>query len=92
MEYILEGSAQREDGRVRITAQLVEVRNQLQVWADSYERDLAGILAIQHDVAQSVAESLALALLPDEQIWLANVRSVNPDIYEAYLRGMFYSN
>ena len=51
VEYILEGSALREGDRVRIAAQLVQVRDQLQVWADSYERNLAGILAIQNDVA-----------------------------------------
>ena len=92
VEYILEGSARREGNRVRITAQLVQVRDQLQVWTDSYERDLAGILAVQGDVAQGVAESLAIALLPGEQIRLANVDPVNPDVYEAYLRGMFYIN
>ena len=87
VEYILEGSAVREGDRVRITAQLVQVRDQLQVWADSYERNLAGILAIQSDVAQGVAESLALTLLPDAQTRLAAASQVNPDAYDAYQRG-----
>ncbi len=88
VDYILEGSARREAGRVRITAELIQVRDQTQLWADSYERELASILALQSDVAQKVAGSLALTLLPAEQARLANVRAVNPDAYEAYLKGM----
>jgi len=52
VDYILEGSAQREAGRVRITAELIQVRNQTQLWAESYERELAGILALQSEVAR----------------------------------------
>ena len=88
VDYILEGSARREAGRVRITAELIQVRNQTQLWAESYERELAGILALQSEVARKVAGSLALKLLPAEQARLANVRAVNPEAYDAYLRGV----
>jgi TolB-like protein/tRNA A-37 threonylcarbamoyl transferase component Bud32/Tfp pilus assembly protein PilF len=88
VDYILEGSARREAGRVRITAELIQVRNQAQLWAESYEREPAGILALQSDVARKVAESLALKLLPAEQARLASARPVNPEAYEAYLKGM----
>jgi serine/threonine-protein kinase len=88
VDYILEGSAQREPGRVRITAELIQVRNQTQLWAESYERELAGILDLQSEVAKRVATSLALKLLPAEQARLANVRTVNPEAYDAYLRGL----
>ncbi len=47
VDYILEGSAQREAGRIRITADLIRVADQTQLWADRYERELAGILAIR---------------------------------------------
>jgi serine/threonine-protein kinase len=88
VDYILEGSAQREAGRVRITAELIQVRNQTQLWAESYERELAGILALQSEVARKVAGSLALKLLPAQQAGLASARTVNPEAYEAYLKGM----
>ena len=88
VDYILEGSARREAGRVRITAELIQVRNQAQLWAESYEREPAGILALQSEVARKVAGSLALKLLPAEQARLANVRSVNPEAHDAYLKGM----
>jgi TolB-like protein len=88
LDYVLEGSAQQEAGRVRITADLIRVRNQAQLWAESFEREMAGVLALQSEVAKKVAGSLALKLLPAEQARLANVRTVNPEAYEAYLKGM----
>jgi TolB-like protein len=90
VDYVLEGSAQREAGRVRITADLIKVADQAQVWADRYERELAGILALQNDVAQKVAAALALKLLPAEQARLAGARAVNPEAYDAYLKGTQY--
>ena len=87
VDYILEGSARREAGRVRITAELIQVRNQTQLWAESFERELAGILALQSEVARKVAGSLALKLLPAEQARLAGTRTVNPEAYDACLKG-----
>jgi TolB-like protein/tRNA A-37 threonylcarbamoyl transferase component Bud32 len=88
VDYVLEGSARREAGRIRITAELIQVRDQTQLWADTYEGELSGILALQSEVAQKVAGSLALKLLPAERARLANVRTVNPDAYDAYHKGL----
>ncbi len=90
VDWVLEGSAQREGGRLRIAAGLIQVADQTQRWADTFERDLSGILAVQSEVARKVAESLALELLPAEQARLASVRTVNPEAYEAYLKGTYY--
>jgi serine/threonine-protein kinase len=87
--YVLEGSARREGTRVRITTQLIRVRDQMQQWADSYERELAGILALQSEVAQGVARSLAIALIPAEQARAASTRIVQPEAYEQYQLGRF---
>jgi serine/threonine-protein kinase len=86
--YILEGSARRDGGRIRITAELIQVQDQTQLWAETYERETAGILALQSEVARKVAETLALKLLPAEQLRMANVRTVNPEAYDAYLKGL----
>jgi serine/threonine protein kinase/tetratricopeptide (TPR) repeat protein len=88
VDYVLEGSARREGARVRINATLIQVRNQTQRWTSSFEREVAGILALQNDVARGIAQSLALTLLPDEQRRLARTPSVNPEAYEAYLKGL----
>jgi serine/threonine-protein kinase len=90
VDYILEGSAQREGGRVRITTDLIRVGDQAQLWADVFEREMAGILALQSDVARKVSGALALKLLPAEQSRLANVRTVNPEAHEAYLQGSYH--
>jgi TolB-like protein/tetratricopeptide (TPR) repeat protein len=91
VDYVLEGSARRDQGRVRITAQLIRVGDQTQLWAESYERELSGILEVQSDIAQGVARSLAVALLPGEQTRMAIARPVDPDAYEAYLKGLFHA-
>ena len=88
--YVLAGSAQREGTRVRITAELIKVQDQTQLWADSYEREMSGILALQNEVSQKVAGALALKLLPAEQARLANAHAVNPEAYDACLRGYHY--
>jgi serine/threonine-protein kinase len=87
VDYILEGSAQREAGRIRITVELIKVLDQSQLWANSYERELTGILVLQGEVAQKVAGALALKLLPAERARLAGTSAVNPEAYEAYLKG-----
>ena len=88
--YVLEGSVQREGPRVRIRAELIKVQDQSQLWADSMEREMSGVLALQNEVSQKVAGALALKLLPAEQARLANARAVNPEAYEAYLKGSQY--
>jgi eukaryotic-like serine/threonine-protein kinase len=90
VEYVLEGSARREANRVRITAELIRVLDQTQLWGDSYEREMSDILAVQNEVASNVARALALKLLPSEQARLAQARPVDPEAYEAYLRGSFH--
>jgi TolB-like protein/predicted Ser/Thr protein kinase len=90
VEYILEGSARREGSRVRVAADLIQVRDQTQLWGDVFEREMAGILALQNDVAREVAKALALKLLPSEQARLFMARPINPEAHDAYLRGSFH--
>ncbi len=90
VDYVLEGSARREGGRIRIAAELIEVRRQAQLWADSFERDLSGILDLQSEVSRKVASALALRLLPAERARLASARPVNPEAYDAYLKASHY--
>jgi adenylate cyclase len=90
VEYVLEGSARREGSRIRIAAELIKVKDQTLLWADSYEREMSGILALQNDVAQNVAKALALKLLPAEQARLDGAPSVNAEAYDAFLKGQYH--
>jgi serine/threonine-protein kinase len=88
--YVLEGSARREGGTIRITAELVHVTDQAQLWAETYERELSGLLALESEVAGAVARALALKLLPAEQARLATTRTVDAGAYDAYLKGSYH--
>jgi TolB-like protein/DNA-binding winged helix-turn-helix (wHTH) protein/Tfp pilus assembly protein PilF len=90
VQYVLEGSVRRGGGRVRVTAQLIEVGDQTHVWAQSYERDLRDVLALQADVAQAIAHEVQIKLTPQEQTRLASARPVNPEAYKLYLKGRYY--
>ncbi len=90
--YVLESSVRKEAGRVRITVQLIEVRDQTHLWAESYERDLADVFAIQSEVSERVARSLAIELLPSERARLARDRPVNPEAHELNLKGRHHWN
>ena len=92
VDTILEASVVREAGRVRVTAQLIEAATDRHLWAESYERELTSILALQSEVARAVARTIRVKLRPQEETRLAGARAVNPATYEAYLKGMFYLN
>jgi TolB-like protein len=91
VDYVLEGSARREGSRIRINATLIQVRDQTQRWANSFDRELASVLTLQGDVARGVAGSLALMLLPGAETPGARARPVVPEAYEAYLKGHFHA-
>ena len=92
VQYALEGSVRRDGNRVRIDVQLIQVSDQTHLWADSYDRDLNDILRVQDDVGAAVASQIRVALKPPNGQRRAAVtkRTVNPEAYDAYLRGRFY--
>ena len=90
-DYLMEGSVRRDGDRVRVTAQLIETRGETHLWAESYDRSLADVLAVQTDVASHIARSLMVELLPGAGP--APMRGTrNPDAYQAYLKGRFHWN
>src|ERR1700745_1504547 len=68
---VLEGTVRRNGNRVRVSAELIDARNDSTVWADSYDRDLTDIFAIQSEVAQTIAGKLAANLSPQEKTRIA---------------------
>jgi len=92
VDAVVEGSVQRSGDRVRITAQLIDARTDRHLWAESYERDLRDVLALQGEVAQAIAGEIRIKLTPDEQQRLSSARKVDPEVHQLYLRGRFYWN
>jgi tetratricopeptide (TPR) repeat protein len=90
VSYVLEGSVRREGERVRVHAQLVQASDQTHLWAETYERELSGVFAVQSEIARKVAHSLALEFRVPEQAIVPP--TANMAAYEAYLRGRHFCN
>ena len=90
--YLLEGSVRRAGRRVRITAQLIQVKDQTHLWAREYERGIGDILAIQSDVATAIASEIKIKLAPEAEARLERTPTVEPQAYEAFLRGRYLWN
>jgi TolB-like protein/Flp pilus assembly protein TadD len=88
VEYVLEGSVRCQESSVRVTAQLIDARDQTHLWAASYDRELRDILAVQQDLARQVVKALAVELLPGQE---AVRGAADPAAHEAYLRGRFFA-
>jgi TolB-like protein len=92
VDAIIEGTVLRAADRVRITAQLIDAARETHLWAESYERDLRDVLTLQAEVARAVALEVRVKLTPQEQAHIAQVRRVEPEAFEAYLRGRYHWN
>jgi len=91
VDAVLEGSVLRSGERVRITAQLIHAHSDQHLWAESYERDLRDILAVQSDIAREVANRVRIMLTPEERARL-EARPVNPQAHDLLLKARFQRN
>ena len=91
VDGIVEGSVTRSGDKVRITAQLIRGNPTDQhLWAESYERPLGDVLRLQNEVAQAITQQVRAQLSPQQQSRLHLTAAVNPEAYDAYLRGRYY--
>jgi TolB-like protein/tetratricopeptide (TPR) repeat protein len=91
-DYVLKGSVRRAGDRVRITVELIQVKDRTHLWADSFEGDRANVLAIQSEVARHIARSLQLKLLPAKGAAMAGASTTNPEAHGAFLKGRYCLN
>ena len=89
---VVEGAIMRSGNRVRITAQLIHGPTDRHLWAETYEGDLEDVLKLQGDVAQAIAQQIRVEVSPQLRAQLQSAPAVNPEAYEAYLKGAFYNN
>jgi TolB-like protein/Tfp pilus assembly protein PilF len=92
VDAVLEGSVRRVADKVRITAQLIDARADKHLWAKTFERDSRDVLALQDELASAIAHEINVQLTPSEQSRLTSARSVNPEAYDAYLKGRYFFN
>jgi TolB-like protein/class 3 adenylate cyclase len=92
VDAVIEGSVRRSGDKVRISAQLIDARADRHLWAKSFERDSRDVLALQSELASAIASEINVQLTPSEQARLTSARSVNPEAYDAYLKGRYFFN
>ncbi len=91
-DYLVESSIRAEGGRLRITSKLIRVRDQVQVWSASYDREPTSMLGLQRELSAAIAEQIRLRLSPERINALARRQTRNPDAYDLYLRGRNFAN
>jgi TolB-like protein/Tfp pilus assembly protein PilF len=91
-DYLLEGSVRRDGDRIRITAQLIETRTEVHLWAETYDRSMGETLILQAEVSAHIARSLAMELVPDQVDVLGKATPRRTEAYQAYLIGRYHWN
>ena len=88
---VLEGSVRREGNHVRITAELIKADDGFQLWSQTYDRQTQDILAVEDEIALATTEALQVKLLGGNgRLVASNLRSANPEAYQAYLEGQYF--
>jgi TolB-like protein/DNA-binding winged helix-turn-helix (wHTH) protein/Tfp pilus assembly protein PilF len=90
VQYVLENSLRESGNHIRITAQLIQVKDQTHLWSQDYDYLAKDILNVQDDVAKAVAREIKLRLSSQQQADLARSRPVNADAFDAYLQGYYF--
>jgi TolB-like protein/DNA-binding winged helix-turn-helix (wHTH) protein/Tfp pilus assembly protein PilF len=91
-DYLVESSLRAENDRLRITSKLIRVRDQLQVWSESYDREPTTMLGLQRELSTVIAEQIRIRLSPERLNALARRHTRNADAYDLYLRGRYFGN
>jgi TolB-like protein/Tfp pilus assembly protein PilF/class 3 adenylate cyclase len=89
---VLEGSVQKAADQVRVNVQLINAATQAHLWADTYDRKLTDIFAVESDIAKTIADTLQAKLTSSEKTAIAKRPTANSEAYELYLKGRFFWN
>src|SRR5262249_22911381 len=92
VDGLLEGSVERSGDRVKISVQLIDARKDTHLWAESYERDLRDIFALQREISISSTQAILGQLTPQVASRLPVRQRVTPEAYDAYLKGRYFTN
>jgi pentatricopeptide repeat protein len=89
VDAIVEGSVMREGNLIRVHAQLIRAATDEHFWSETYDREFRDVLSLESEVAQSIARRVEVSVTGKEQERLTAARSVSPEVYESYLKGIF---
>ena len=92
VDAVLDGRIQREGDQVRVTVQLIRVRDGVQVWADTFDRQFTDVFALEDALSAMAAQSLRLQLSGEQTRKFTKRSTENPDAYDAYMKGRFFWN
>src|SRR5438045_2182599 len=90
--HILEGSVQKANDQVRVNVQLINALTDAHLWADTFDRKLTDIFAVESEIAKTIAETLQAKITGSEKNSIAKAPTANPEAYELYLKGRFFWN
>lgn len=90
VDAVVEGSVMRAAEQVRVTVQLIEAESDEYIWAENYDREMRDVLSLQSEVARAIAGEIEAQLTPAEEQLLTAERTVDPEAYDAYLKGLFH--
>jgi len=90
VQYVLENSLRGSGDHLRVTVQLLQVKDQSHLWSQDYDYRPRDILSLEDDVARAVAREVQIRLTPQQQADLTRLRPVNPQAFEAYLEGHYF--
>jgi TolB-like protein len=90
VQYVLENSLRENGDHMRLTAQLIQVKDQTHLWAQDYDYPAQDILNVEDEVARAVAREIRVRLTPQQQAVLAPSHPVNPEAFDAYLQGYYF--
>ena len=86
VDALVEGSVIRQGSRIRVHAQLIRASTDEHLWSDEYDRELGDVLALESEVAQSIARRVEVKVTGEERARLVAAHHVSPEVYESYLK------
>ena len=92
VDAIVEGSVVRDGNRIRVHAQLIRAATDAHFWSQVYDRELRDVLELQSDIAQSIVQKVEVTVTEEEHARLTSAHAIDPEAYEAYLKGRYYWN
>ena len=91
VDAVVEGSVIREGSRIRVSAQLIRAATDTHLWSETYDREMSDALTLESELAQEIAEKVRVTVTGEEQERLTAARTVEPEVYESYLKGKYAS-